>query len=125
MNGKFARDVSAHPPNQPVVFFSSTPFTFESSCALCVRKDLRESERTQQAALEKLRSVKEEKRRELMRRKQQEEERRKREEERKRQEEEERRRKEEEEARYFGLSDECVFQFRTWLKTLLTCSITD
>lgn len=99
MNGKFARDVSAHPLNLPVLFFSSIHFTFESSCAFCVRKDLRESERTQQAALEKLRSVKEEKRRELMRRKQQEEERRKREEERRRQEEEEGKRREEEEAR--------------------------
>ncbi|XP_023150163.2 intersectin-2b isoform X2 [Amphiprion ocellaris] len=59
-------------------------------------QELRESQRQQQAALEKLRSIKEDKRRELIRRKEQEEERR-REEERKRQE-EERRRKEEEEA---------------------------
>ncbi|XP_040911658.1 intersectin-2b isoform X2 [Toxotes jaculatrix] len=60
-------------------------------------QELRESQRKQQAALEKLRSIKEDKRRELIRRKAQEEERRRREEERKRQE-EERRRKEEEEA---------------------------
>lgn len=65
---------------------------FELSFAFCVRKDLRESQRTQQAALEKLRSVKEEKRRELIRRKEQEEKRRR---------EEERRKQEEEEARYF------------------------
>ncbi|KAM9861208.1 intersectin-2b isoform 2-T2 [Aulostomus maculatus] len=60
-------------------------------------QDLRESQRKQQAALEKLRGIKEEKRRELMRKKEQEEERR-REEERKRQEEEKRRKEEEEEA---------------------------
>ncbi|XP_071344242.1 intersectin-2b isoform X2 [Trachinotus anak] len=59
-------------------------------------QELRESQKKQQAALEKLRNIKEDKRRELIRRKEQEEERR-REEERKRQE-EERRRKEEEEA---------------------------
>uniref|UniRef100_A0A3P8S4D3 Intersectin 2b n=1 Tax=Amphiprion percula TaxID=161767 RepID=A0A3P8S4D3_AMPPE len=52
-------------------------------------QELRESQRQQQAALEKLRSIKEDKRRELIRRKEQEEERR-REEERKRQEEERR-----------------------------------
>ncbi|XP_069549849.1 intersectin-2b isoform X1 [Brachyistius frenatus] len=60
-------------------------------------KELSESQRKQQAALEKLRSVKEDKSRELIRRKAQEEERRRNEEEQKRQE-EERRRKEEEEA---------------------------
>ncbi|XP_031586760.2 intersectin-2b isoform X1 [Oreochromis aureus] len=61
-------------------------------------QELRESQRNQQAALEKLRSIKEDKRRELMRKKEQEEERRRKEEERKRQEEEMRRREEEEEA---------------------------
>ncbi|XP_037651143.1 intersectin-2b isoform X2 [Sebastes umbrosus] len=60
-------------------------------------QELRESQRKQQGALEKLRSVKEDKRRELSRRKAEEEERKRREEERKQQE-EERRRKEEEEA---------------------------
>ncbi|XP_041839803.1 intersectin-2b isoform X2 [Melanotaenia boesemani] len=60
-------------------------------------QELRESQRKQQAALEKLRAIKAEKQRELIRRKEQEEERRRREEERKQQE-EERRRKEEEEA---------------------------
>ncbi|XP_075906136.1 intersectin-2b isoform X2 [Nelusetta ayraudi] len=73
-------------------------------------QDLRESERTQQAALEKLRSVKEEKRRELMQRKQQEEARRKREEERRRQEEEEGKRREEEEARRIKLEKERQWQ---------------
>lgn len=64
-------------------------------CFFCVRKDLRESQRKQQAALEKLRSIKEDKRRELIRRKEQEEERK----------EEERRRREEEEAqRYFAVT---------------------
>uniref|UniRef100_A0A673C7T7 Intersectin 2b n=1 Tax=Sphaeramia orbicularis TaxID=375764 RepID=A0A673C7T7_9TELE len=58
-------------------------------------QELRESQRKQQAALEKLRSIKEEKQRELKQRKEQEEERR-REEERKRREEERRRREEEE-----------------------------
>lgn len=61
-------------------------------------QELRESQRKQQAALEKLRSIKEDKRRELIQRKEQEEEKRRREEERKRQEEERRRREEEEEA---------------------------
>ncbi|XP_068181807.1 intersectin-2b isoform X2 [Antennarius striatus] len=67
-------------------------------------QELRESQRKQQAALEKLMSTKEEKRHELIRRKEQEEEKRRREEERKKQEEErrqreeERKRKEEEEA---------------------------
>ncbi|XP_018522386.1 intersectin-2b [Lates calcarifer] len=60
-------------------------------------QELRESQKKQQAALEKLRSIKEDKLRELIRRKEQEEERRRREEERRRQE-EERKRKEEEEA---------------------------
>ncbi|XP_022595239.1 intersectin-2-like isoform X1 [Seriola dumerili] len=60
-------------------------------------QELRESQRKQQAALEKLRNIKEDKRRELIRRKEQEEERKRREEEKKRQE-EERRQKEEEEA---------------------------
>lgn len=55
-----------------------------------MRKDLRESQRKQQAALEKLRSVKEDKRRELIRRKEQEE--------------EERRREEEEAQRYFAFT---------------------
>lgn len=67
-------------------------------------KDLRESQRKQQAALEKLRSIKEDKRRELIRRKEQEEERRRREEERKKQEEERRRREEEEAQRYFAVA---------------------
>uniref|UniRef100_A0A673C9U7 Intersectin 2b n=1 Tax=Sphaeramia orbicularis TaxID=375764 RepID=A0A673C9U7_9TELE len=62
-------------------------------------QELRESQRKQQAALEKLRSIKEEKQRELKQRKEQEEERR-REEERKRREEERRRREEEEAQRY-------------------------
>ncbi|XP_069378408.1 intersectin-2b isoform X2 [Paralichthys olivaceus] len=52
-------------------------------------KELRESQRKQQEALEKLRSIKEDKRRELIRRKEQEEERKRQEEERKRKEEEE------------------------------------
>ncbi|XP_008298693.1 intersectin-2b isoform X2 [Stegastes partitus] len=59
-------------------------------------QELRESQRKQQAALEKLRSIKEDKRRELIRRKEQEEERRRDEE--KKRHEEERKRKEEEEA---------------------------
>lgn len=66
-------------------------------CFFCVRKDLRESQRKQQAALEKLRSIKEDKRRELIRRKEQEEER-------KKQEEERRRREEEEAQRYFAVT---------------------
>lgn len=63
------------------------------SRTVCVRQELRESQRTQQAALEKLRSIKEDKRRELNQRKEQEEER-------KRQEEERRRKEEEEAQRY-------------------------
>ncbi|XP_071368727.1 intersectin-2b [Centroberyx affinis] len=62
-------------------------------------QDLRESQRKQQAALEKLRSIKEDKRRELNRRREQEEERKRREEERRRQEEEEQKRREEERKR--------------------------
>uniref|UniRef100_A0A665UYZ6 Intersectin 2b n=1 Tax=Echeneis naucrates TaxID=173247 RepID=A0A665UYZ6_ECHNA len=58
-------------------------------------QELRESQQKQEAALEKLRNIKEDKRRELIRRKGQEEERRRREEERKKQEEERRRREEE------------------------------
>ncbi|XP_026148800.1 intersectin-2b isoform X2 [Mastacembelus armatus] len=61
-------------------------------------QELRESQRKQQAALEKLRSIREDKQRELTRMKEQEDERRRREEERKWQEEERRRREEEEEA---------------------------
>ncbi|KAM7423893.1 hypothetical protein PAMA_000317 [Pampus argenteus] len=60
-------------------------------------QELREGQKKQQVALEKLRGIKEDKRRELIRRKEQEEESRKRDEERKRQE-QERKRKEEEEA---------------------------
>lgn len=70
-------------------------------CVLCVCQELKESQKKQQAALEKLRGIKEDKRRELIRRKEQEEERRRREEERKRQE-EERKRKDEEEAQRYG-----------------------
>ncbi|XP_029945003.1 intersectin-2b isoform X2 [Salarias fasciatus] len=55
-------------------------------------QELRESQKKQQAALEKLRSIKEEKRRELIRKKEQEEERKRQEEERRRREEEEQRR---------------------------------
>lgn len=68
----------------------------------CLHQELRESQKKQQAALEKLRSIKEDKLRELIRRKEQEEERRRREEERRRQE-EERKRKEEEEAQRYKL----------------------
>lgn len=71
---------------------------------MCACKDLRESQRKQQAALDKLRSIKEDKRRELIQRKEQEEERRRREEERKKQEEERRRREEEEAQRYFAVT---------------------
>uniref|UniRef100_I3KKD0 Intersectin 2b n=1 Tax=Oreochromis niloticus TaxID=8128 RepID=I3KKD0_ORENI len=71
---------------------------------LCLHQELRESQKNQQAALEKLRSIKEDKRRELMRKKEQEEERRRKEEERKRQEEEMRRREEEEEAQRYTLN---------------------
>lgn len=67
---------------------------------MCLCQELRESQKKQQAALEKLRGIKEDKRRELFRRKEQEEERRRREEERKRQEEERRRKEEEEAQRY-------------------------
>ncbi|XP_056135301.1 intersectin-2b [Lampris incognitus] len=59
-------------------------------------QDLRESQRKQQVALEKLRSIKEDKRRELNRRREQEEERRRREEERRKQEEARKQREEEE-----------------------------
>lgn len=100
MNDMFACDANVHPPVRPSCLSCQLISYFELSFAFCVRKDLRESQRTQQAALEKLRSVKEEKRRELIRRKEQEEERIRREEERRKQE-EEKRRKEEEEARYF------------------------
>lgn len=58
-------------------------------CFFDMRQELRESQRKQQAALEKLRGVKEEKQRELIRRKEQEEERKRLEEERRRKEEEE------------------------------------
>lgn len=83
-----------------------------------MHQDLKESQRKQQEALEKLRSIKEDKRRELIRRKEEEEERRKQEEERRRKEEEkqkqeeERRRREEEEAqRYFAFIQFCFFIF--------------
>ncbi|KAF7662105.1 hypothetical protein LDENG_00246270 [Lucifuga dentata] len=66
-------------------------------------QELRESQSKQQAALEKLRSIKEDKRRELNRRK---EESKKREEERKRQEEERRQREEEEAQRHIKLEKE-------------------
>lgn len=57
----------------------------------CVHQELRENQRKHQAALEKLRIIKEEKLRELIQKKEQEEERRKKEEERRQQEEEEQR----------------------------------
>uniref|UniRef100_A0A7N6AHG6 Intersectin 2b n=1 Tax=Anabas testudineus TaxID=64144 RepID=A0A7N6AHG6_ANATE len=63
-------------------------------------QELRESQRKQQASLEKLRSIKEEKRLELIQRKEQEEERKRREEERKQQEEERRRIKMEKERQW-------------------------
>ncbi|XP_047196468.1 intersectin-2b isoform X2 [Hippoglossus stenolepis] len=66
-------------------------------------KELRESQRKQQVALEKLRSVKEDKQRELIRRKEQEEER-------KRQEEESRRREEEEAQRRIKMEKERQWQ---------------
>lgn len=69
-----------------------------------MHQELRESQRQQQAALEKLRSIKEDKRRELIQRKEQEEDKRKKEEERKRQEEERKRREEEEAQRYFSFT---------------------
>lgn len=75
-----------------------------------MHKDLRESQRKQQEALEKLRSIKEDKRHELIRRKEQAEENRRREEERKKQEEERRRREEEEAQRYFAVTD-LLFKF--------------
>ena len=56
---------------------------------LCVRQELKESQRKQQATLEHLRHTKEEKRRELERKRAQEEDESRREEERKRKEEEE------------------------------------
>lgn len=68
---------------------------------LCTRQELRESQRKQQAALEKLRSIKEDKRRELIRRKEQEEEKRR---------EEERRRREEEEAQRYLAFMQIYFQ---------------
>lgn len=71
-------------PNVGFVLFQCVYFN--------VHQELKESQRNQQAALEKLRGIKEDKRRELIRKK---------EEERKRQE-EERRRREEEEAQRCG-----------------------
>uniref|UniRef100_A0A7N6AYB1 Intersectin 2b n=1 Tax=Anabas testudineus TaxID=64144 RepID=A0A7N6AYB1_ANATE len=76
-------------------------FNFASKVVFFCLQELRESQRKQQASLEKLRSIKEEKRLELIQRKEQEEERKRREEERKQQEEERRRREEEEAQRYF------------------------
>ncbi|XP_061601328.1 intersectin-2b [Cololabis saira] len=73
-------------------------------------QELRESQRNQQAALEKLRSIKEEKQRELIRRKEQEEEKRRREEERKRQEEERKRKDEEENQRRIKMEKERQWQ---------------
>lgn len=73
-------------------------------CVLCVCQELRESQKKQQAALEKLRGIKEDKRCELIRKKEQEEERRRREEERKRQEEDRKRKDEEEAQRYDGFT---------------------
>ncbi|XP_060897055.1 intersectin-2b [Labrus mixtus] len=73
-------------------------------------QELRESQRQQQAALEKLRSIKEDKRRELIRRKEQEEEKRRKEEERKRQEEDRRQREEEEAQRRIKIEKERQWQ---------------
>ncbi|XP_041649408.1 intersectin-2b isoform X2 [Cheilinus undulatus] len=73
-------------------------------------QELRESQRQQQAALEKLRSIKEDKRRELIRRREQEEEKRRKEEERKQQEEERRRREEEEAQRRIKMEKERQWQ---------------
>lgn len=73
-----------------------------------MRQELRESQRKQQAELERLRSIKEDKRRELIQKKQQAEEKRKREEER-RLEEEKRRREEEEAQRYFTFTQIYLF----------------
>ncbi|XP_026233590.1 intersectin-2b isoform X2 [Anabas testudineus] len=73
-------------------------------------QELRESQRKQQASLEKLRSIKEEKRLELIQRKEQEEERKRREEERKQQEEERRRREEEEAQRRIKMEKERQWQ---------------
>lgn len=73
-------------------------------------QELRESQRKQQAALEKLQSVKEDKQREVIRKKEQEEERRRREEERKQQEEERRRREEEEAQRRIQMEKERQWQ---------------
>ncbi|XP_070767297.1 intersectin-2-like [Enoplosus armatus] len=73
-------------------------------------QELTESQRKQQAALEKLRSIKEDKRRELIRRKEQEEEKRRRDEERKQQEEERRRREEEEAQRRIKMEKERQWQ---------------
>ncbi|XP_033972364.1 intersectin-2b isoform X2 [Trematomus bernacchii] len=73
-------------------------------------QELRESQRKQQAALEKLRSIKEDKRRELSRRKEEEEARKRREEENKQQEEERRRREEEEAQRRIKVEKERQWQ---------------
>ncbi|KAK2854204.1 hypothetical protein Q5P01_006865 [Channa striata] len=73
-------------------------------------QELRESQRRQQAALEKLQSIKEDKWRELIRKKAQEEERRRREEEKKQQEEERRRREEEEAQRRIKMEKERQWQ---------------
>ncbi|XP_049450197.1 intersectin-2b isoform X2 [Epinephelus fuscoguttatus] len=73
-------------------------------------QELRESQRKQQAALEKLQSIKEDKRRELSRKKKEEEERKRREAERKRQEEERRRREEEEAQRRIKMEKERQWQ---------------
>lgn len=81
-----------------------------------VYQELRESQRKQQAALEKLRSIKEDRRRELVRKKQQEEEKRRREAERKQQEEERRQREEEEAQRYFCFHAELFLNLSVMLK---------
>ncbi|KAL3065306.1 hypothetical protein OYC64_015474 [Pagothenia borchgrevinki] len=73
-------------------------------------QELRERQRKQQAALEKLRSIKEDKRRELSRRKEEEEARKRREEENKQQEEERRRREEEEAQRRIKVEKERQWQ---------------
>lgn len=89
-----------HPLIQPFIFQTASNYVNY----LCLHQELRQSQRNQQAALEKLRSIKEDKQRELMRKKEQEEEMRRKEEERKRQEEERRRREEEEEAQRYTLN---------------------
>ncbi|XP_063737291.1 intersectin-2b isoform X2 [Eleginops maclovinus] len=73
-------------------------------------QELRESQRKQQGALEKLRSIKEDKRRELSRRKEEEEARKRKEEEKKQQEEERRRREEEEAQRRIKMEKERQWQ---------------